>query len=126
MTVRELHSVHADLVEAARHAGYTQVAADQIARAVTPVEATIALLPSAAIPSAREEASDLLVELIHEHLRDSGTHVVELRVEGLSRADWDQRDGTDVNGWTKREEFRDGSRALVAAVEWSTDEGWGR
>lgn len=43
-TPLDLHSVHADIVEQAMAAGHAPVAAEQIAQAATPVEATIAVL----------------------------------------------------------------------------------
>jgi hypothetical protein len=74
----------------------------------------------------RHEASDLLVDLIHEHLRDS-TCVVSLRVEGLTRDEWEQADGRQINGWKKRREIRSATGALIAAVDLETDEDfWGR
>lgn len=88
------------------------------------VEAVIAVLPSGeSRPSFREDAAVELVEAIHEHLRD-GSHVVELRVEGLTRAEWDAKDGRHINGWSKRQEFRAHGGGLVASITWETDEGW--
>jgi len=71
----------------------------------------------------RHEASDELVDLIHEHLRD-GTCVVTLRIEDLSRDEWDRADGRMINGWKKRREIRSDTGALIVAVDYETDEGF--
>lgn len=100
----DLHSVHADLL------------AEHPARAV---DAVVRLLPR--IPTVRTDAADDLVEVIHEFLRD-GQAVVTVTVEGLTRGEWEEIDGRHVNGWKKRVEYRNLEGALVAAVDWETDE----
>lgn len=96
-----LHSVHVDRVDA--------------------VTATLAVLGRP--QPIRHEAADELVDLILEHLRDS-TCVVTLRIESLTRDEWDRADGRIVNGWKKRREIRSDTGALIAAVDYETDEGF--
>lgn len=106
--VTQLHSVHAD----------------RVGHALASVDAVIAVLPSGErLPTFREDAADELVEAIHEHLRD-GSHVIEMRVEGLTRVEWDEKPGRHITGWSKRQEFRAHGGGLVAALIWETDEGW--
>ena len=98
-----LHSVHADRLD--------------------PVGATITALSSR--KPAREEAAEILVEAVHEFVRDD-VCVVTLRIEGLTRSEGDEIEGVHVNGWKKRVEVRSPAGALIAAIEYETDEGWGR
>lgn len=97
-----LHSVHADLLD--------------------PVGATITALQSR--KPARMEAAEILVDAVHEFLKVGGPGVATLRLEGLTREEWHEVDGVHVNGWKKRVEMRTAAGALIAAVEYETDEGW--
>lgn len=70
----------------------------------------------------REHACEVLVDLLQEYVRD-GIGVPTLRLEGLTRDEFDEIEARRINGWRKREEIRSNGR-LVAAVEFETDEGW--
>lgn len=100
------------------------VRVDRVGQALASVDAVIGVLPSGeSRPSFREDASVEVMEAVHEHLRD-GAQVVEVRVEGLTRAEWELKEGRQVTGWSKRQEFRAHGGGLVAALIFETDEGW--
>lgn len=88
-----------------------------------PVAATIAALSSR--KPARVEAAEILVEAVHEFVRDDAC-VATLRIEGLTRSEWDEIEGVHINGWKKRVEMRSPAGALIAAIDYETEEGWGR
>lgn len=114
--VARLHSVRSERLPS--FPSFPSIAAGSDA-----VVATIATLERRL--SAREDVAVDLVEVIHEHFRD-GVDVVELRVEGLTRAEWDEKPGDHINGWTKRQVFRSPTGGLLASIQWETDEDiWG-
>ena len=101
------YSVHADLVES---------------REVRAVDTIISLLPKLPrFPTVREDTADDLVEIIQEFVRD-GRAVVEVRVQALTRSEWDEIDGRHITGWKKRVEYRTPDGTLVAAVDYETDD----
>lgn len=102
----ESHSVHVDLLADASHA-------------VRAVDTIISLLPK--LPTVREDTADDLVEIIQEFVRD-GRAVVEVRVQALTRAEWEEIDGRHITGWKKRVEYRTPDGTLVAAVDYETDD----
>lgn len=95
----DLHSVHVDNIE--------------------PVGAVLHVL--AQPQPLRREITDELVEMIHEYFRD-GCCTITVRIEGLSREQLAREDGKEINGWKKRKEYRSVTRALVAAVDFETED----
>ncbi len=91
--------------------------------AAADVDRLTSVLPDGA-PTYREETAEHLADHIHQYLRDSNA-IITLRIDGLTRQEWDDADGRLLTGWRKRREHRHpDSRQLIAVVEYDTDEGW--